>query len=590
MLEKEPDSDNILENNVIDVFYPTRPDQLEDVCLYDFVRWYVLSKVDCHGNRQYRKLNKPRLPNHKLYDPSKEDQREDYYYYLLLLFVPFWNESDLLGEGISAEEAFNLFISSTSCMGEHHEKLIKMLKAQTKVRKINEHREATEEVCTKHDDADEPEGVHIAGEAAAAMNNVRDMDMCDGDNFDLEERIALLNSDQRRVFENISGHLNHQWQHEQGLCHCSDLKPLHTFISGVGGTGKSFLIETIRKQVAEIWKDDASGDTKCAVGAPTGMASYNVGGVTVHRLFSLPIEQGGKTAGYWPLSKPAQKIMRNNLRSLKLVIIDEVSMLSSLNLAYIHLRLEELFGGSDWFGSMNVIFVGNLLQLPPVNGLPVFSKLTNRAISGKLGCIGSVNIWRDTVTYDELTINECQKKDPTFSMILVEVCRGCPSKESIDCLRKRVITASVTDIYKQLCESGTHPVCLFPTCKACQDHNSIMLGALDSKLESFKCVDAIDETAGTRKWGKKAADALSKVNKDCNLTAGLMAELTVAVGARVMLRRNIDTKHGLVNGSIGTITAITSQCITVKFDHLVDPYPVERVKSKFMLMRSFYFY
>ena len=94
----------------------------------------------------------------------------------------------------------------------------------------------------------------------------------------------------------------------------------------VGGTGKSFHIETIRKQVAEIWKGDTSGDTRCAVGAPTGMASYNVGGVTVLRLFSLPIEHGGKTAGYWPLSKPAQKIMRNNLCSLKLVIIDEVSM------------------------------------------------------------------------------------------------------------------------------------------------------------------------------------------------------------------------------------------------------------------------
>ena len=57
-----------------------------------------------------------------------------------------------------------------------------------------------------------------------------------------------------------------------------------------------------------------------------------------------------------------------------------------------------------------------------------------------------------------------------------------------------------------------------------------------------------------------------------------------------MLRRNIDTKHGLVNGSIGTITAITLQCITVKFDHIAEPYPVERVKSKFMLMRSFYIY
>jgi len=51
-------------------------------------------------------------------------------------------------------------------------------------------------------------------------------------------------------------------------------------------------------------------------------------------------------------------------------------MLSNLNLMHIHMRLEELFGGSEWFSGINVLFVGDLLQLPPVNGLPVFSKLT----------------------------------------------------------------------------------------------------------------------------------------------------------------------------------------------------------------------
>ena len=43
-------------------------------------------------------------------------------------------------------------------------------------------------------------------------------------------------------------------------------------------------------------------------------------------------------------------------------------MVSSLNLAYMHLRLEDLFGGR------NVLFVGDLLQLQPVNGSPVFEK------------------------------------------------------------------------------------------------------------------------------------------------------------------------------------------------------------------------
>ena len=106
--------------------------------------------------------------------------------------------------------------------------------------------------------------------------------------------------------------------------------------------------------------------------------------------------------------------MKTSLRNVKIIIKDEVSMVSSLNLAYIHLRLDELFGGNDRFGSKNMIFVGDLLQLQPVNGNPVFERITNKTLSYKLGCAASVNIWRDSVIYDELTINERQKKDNEF--------------------------------------------------------------------------------------------------------------------------------------------------------------------------------
>ena len=67
---------------------------------------------------------------------------------------------------------------------------------------------------------------------------------------------------------------------------------------------------------------------------------------------------------------------------------------------------------------------------------------------------------------------------------------------------------------------------------------------------------------------------------DSNCTAGLEAELTLAVGARVMLRRNIDTKLGLVNGAIGTVRCISSKQLIVEFDHMDDPCPIEMVRGK----------
>ena len=75
-------------------------------------------------------------------------------------------------------------------------------------------------------------------------------------------------------------------------------------------------------------------------------------------------------------------------------------------------------------------------------------------------------------------------------------------------------------------------------------------------MKEIPCVDEVDETRGTFKWSKKATQAMEKLNNDCNLTAGLEAVLKVAVGARVMLRRNTDTGSGLVNGALGTVISI----------------------------------
>ena len=89
----------------------------------------------------------------------------------------------------------------------------------------------------------------------------------------------------------------------------------------------------------------------------------------MHRLFRLPIEHNSKSATYWSLTSESHEVMKTSLRNLKLIIIDEVSMVSSLNLTYMHLRLDELFkGGDSYFGCKNILLVGDLLQLPLVVG------------------------------------------------------------------------------------------------------------------------------------------------------------------------------------------------------------------------------
>ena len=73
--QSNPDTEDIFEDNLIDTFYPQRPATLEGVCLYDFVANYDWQSRDDDGNRKYRKLTKPRLPNHKLFDLANELQR-----------------------------------------------------------------------------------------------------------------------------------------------------------------------------------------------------------------------------------------------------------------------------------------------------------------------------------------------------------------------------------------------------------------------------------------------------------------------------------------------------------------------------------
>ena len=190
-----------------------------------------------------------------MFNPSRENERENYYYSLLLFFVPFCNEGELIEKGESAEDAFNRHMKQNSALNTHSEKLQRMLKAKENVEKVNEARQTAEENVPMSEPMEEDEGPQVAGEATSAMHDVANLQDNEDGGPSLEELVSSLNTDQARIFECIEEHFDHQVQHEKKMCKCSDFKPLNMFVSGVGGTGKSFLMKTIRALMSKVWHD-----------------------------------------------------------------------------------------------------------------------------------------------------------------------------------------------------------------------------------------------------------------------------------------------------------------------------------------------
>jgi hypothetical protein len=143
------------------------------------------------------------------------------------------------------------------------------------------------------------------------------------------------------------------------------------FLTGKAGTGKT----TLLKEIIE------TTHKKTVVVAPTGIAALNAGGVTIHSMFQLPF------GGFLPDAKATAQfsggvkfeskdtlrrhfkmsaVKRNVIQNMELLIIDEVSMLRADLLDAIDFMLQSVRKKRTHFGGVQVLFIGDLLQLPPV--------------------------------------------------------------------------------------------------------------------------------------------------------------------------------------------------------------------------------
>jgi hypothetical protein len=160
-----------------------------------------------------------------------------------------------------------------------------------------------------------------------------------------------------RLFGLAAGFVNHTAQ--------------HVYLTGKAGTGKTTFLKYIKENSFK----------KLAVLAPTGVAAINAGGVTMHSFFQLPFGIFLPTKQYVPATTGSEVVnepallknirfganKRQLLQELELLIIDEVSMVRAdmLDAVDVVLRSYKRLPHVP-FGGVQVLYIGDLFQLPPV--------------------------------------------------------------------------------------------------------------------------------------------------------------------------------------------------------------------------------
>ena len=132
----------------------------------------------------------------------------------------------------------------------------------------------------------------------------------------------------------------------------------NVFLTGSAGSGKSYVlnqyIDYLKKHRVSV-----------AVTASTGIASTHIGGVTIHSFSGLGVRD--TLTDYDIESLLEKEYLHKKIQKTKVLIIDEISMLSANQLQMIEWIIRSFKGNHKVFGGMQVIFCGDFFQLPPIS-------------------------------------------------------------------------------------------------------------------------------------------------------------------------------------------------------------------------------
>ena len=254
--------------------------------------------------------------------------------------------------------------------------------------------------------------------------------------------------------------------------------------------------------------------------APTGMAAFGIQGMTVHSALSLPVK-----SKFIELAPSALSKLQYHWKDIKLLIIDEKSMIGRTMAGKMDSRLRQIIGDSV-MGGIGVLLFGDFARLPPVGDSPLYSSKTN---SKPLSVIGrDVYLsFNQSVTLQQIFRQQGDDHESQqFRDLLLHQRTYSATEEDYLFLSTR-FPERVTEEERHSFHDQIH---LFPKIVDVEDHNLRYLESTNLPVLHCKA----------RHSGGKYAREATEDQAD-----GLEAELFLAVGARVMLTRNIWTDQGI---------------------------------------------
>ena len=286
----------------------------------------------------------------------------------------------------------------------------------------------------------------------------------------------------------------------------------HLFITGKAGTGKSTLLDYFSQSTKKV----------PVMLAPTGIAALNVKGQTIHRFFNFYVNVTPETIRNEEVIPKKKEIYKK----LQTIIIDEVSMLRADLLDCIDVFLQ-MYGPnpSDPFGGVQMIFVGDLYQLPPVvnqEEREIFQTHYSSPYFFSAKALQSTKL--ETIELKRVY----RQKDQDFIDLLNKIRNNSVDEADLQQLNQRYFPEL------QEVEEQTSGICLTTTNKKVDEINQTRLDALDGKMY------------------QQGATISGEFGKEYYPT---VTTLQYKVGAQIMLLNN-DQQERWFNGSIGTIQAI----------------------------------